>query len=313
MGRVCSVIREGRYCLRPNLKCHFSGIPARYPGRRQWIRVVFIGHPAVFRSIHVLLGTQYFLPSSLFFFWCSWTSLSPSVRLFCWTYFQGFRSTWRLWMVRGDVPILFLSWSFLFLFVRRFLGRLRVFSGFSAFLRIPVLSESRLQFPAEETGWKPSHLGCPRVPASRQLAHPGSKPSHLGCPRVSASRQMAHPGWKPCHLEAGSSTTSKGSSGTDRSAAPSGHPFALKLQECASKSASSSGVSGWISWGGRVPWREGKPRRHLVRRAPGQQASTQLGGKKRNTVCLRAGPCAGGVTAKQNPETSSLFYFPPFF
>ena len=109
-----------------------------------------------------------------------------------------------------------------FLFVRRFLGRSRVFRGFRHFCGFPVLSESRLQFPAEETGWKPSHLGCPRVPASRQLAHPGSKPSHLGCPRVSASRQMAHPGWKPCHLEAGSSTTSKGSSGTPRFRRPSG-------------------------------------------------------------------------------------------
>ena len=141
--------------------------------------------------------------------------------------------------------------------MRRFLGRSRVFRGFRLFCGFRVLSESRLQFPAEETGWKPSHLGCPRVPASRQLAHPGSKPSHLGCPRVSASRQMAHPGWKPCHLEAGSSTTSKGSSGTDRSAAPSGHPFALKLQEYASKSTSSSGVSGWISWGGKGSLRDG--------------------------------------------------------
>ena len=76
-----------------------------------------------------------------------------------------------------------------FLFVRRFLGRSRVFRGFRHFCGFPELSESRLQFPAEETGWKPSHLGCPRVPASRQLAHPGWKPCHLGCPKVAASRQ----------------------------------------------------------------------------------------------------------------------------
>ena len=117
-----------------------------------------------------------------------------------------------------------------FLFVRRFLGRSRVFRRFRLFYGFPVLSESRFQFPAEETGWKPPHLGCPRVPASRQLAHPGSKPSHLGCPWLSASRQMAHPGSKPFHLEAGSGTTSKGSSGTPRFRRPAGTSLRPELR-----------------------------------------------------------------------------------
>ena len=63
---------------------------------------------------------------------------------------------------------------------------------------------------------------CPRVAASSQLAQPGWKPCHLGCPRVSASRQLAHPGWKPCQLEAGSTTTSPGSSGTSLFRRPAG-------------------------------------------------------------------------------------------
>ena len=204
------MIREGRYCLRPNFKCHFAGIPTRYPGRRQWIRVVFIGHPAV-------LGTKYVLPSSLSFSGVLGRRCRPPCGYFVGPVCRAavsprlFQSTTVPrgvcgWYV-GTYLFCFLSWAFLFLFVRRFLGRSRVFRGFRLFCGFPVLSESRLQFPAEETGWKPSHLGCPRVPASRQLAHPGSKPSHLGCPRVSASRQMAHPGWKPCHLEAGPNTT----------------------------------------------------------------------------------------------------------
>ena len=63
---------------------------------------------------------------------------------------------------------------------------------------------------------------CPRVASNSQLAQPGWKPCHLGCPRVPASRQLAYPGSKPCQLEAGSSTTSTGSSGTPRFHRPAG-------------------------------------------------------------------------------------------
>ena len=50
---------------------------------------------------------------------------------------------WRLWMVRGDVPILFLFWAFLFSLRAAVSRSFSRFSGFSAFLRIPgIVRES---------------------------------------------------------------------------------------------------------------------------------------------------------------------------
>ena len=50
-----------------------------------------------------------------------------------------------------------------------------------------------------------------------------------------------------------------------------------------------------------------------VRCASGQQASTQHSGNERNTVCLKSGPCTGGLTVKRKPEDeSSQFRFSLF-
>ena len=143
--------------------------------------------------------------------------------------------TRRMWMVRRDVPILlpfaarFLLRSVFgifpglscFLLVQRFLGRARVFRGFRHFRRFPVLSESRFQSP----GWKPS---SPRVPAPAGTAWMETLPSGLseGLRQSSAG----YPGWKPCHLEAGSSTTSTGSSGTPRFRRPAGTSLRPELR-----------------------------------------------------------------------------------
>ena len=51
-----------------------------------------------------------------------------------------------------------------------------------------------------------------------------------GLSEVPASRQLAYPGWKPCHLEAGSNTTSTGSSGTPRFRRPAGTSLRPELR-----------------------------------------------------------------------------------
>ena len=71
----------------------------------------------------------------------------------------------------------------------------------------------------------------PRVAASPRLAQPGWKPCHLGCPRVPASRQAGTP-W--VHLG---------------SAAPPGQPNLLDYVVYASCSSTSSGALGRMPWG----------------------------------------------------------------
>ena len=59
------------------------------------------------------------------------------------------------------------------LFLAVFSEVLTVSSRISSFPQILGLSESRRQSPwLAQPGWKPSHLGCPRVPACRQACSP---------------------------------------------------------------------------------------------------------------------------------------------
>ena len=62
---------------------------------------------------------------------------------------------------------------------------------------------------------------------SPRLAQPGWKPSHLVCPRVPASRQACSLGWSPSHLVSGSSSPSQPRQELLCSAAPPGEPFFL--------------------------------------------------------------------------------------
>ena len=76
----------------------------------------------------------------------------------------------------------------------------------------------------------------PPVP---RLAQPGWKPSNLGCPRVPAS--LAHPGWCPCQPRQELLC----------SAASPGQPFFLDYMVYASCSLSSSGALVRLPWGTR--------------------------------------------------------------
>ena len=85
-------------------------------------------------------------------------------------------------------------------------------------------------------------------PVSRP-AQPGWKPSHLGCSRVPACRQACSLGWSPSHLVSGSSSPSQPRQELLCSAAPPGQPFFLDYVVYASCSLSSSGALGRLPWG----------------------------------------------------------------
>ena len=151
--------------------------------------------------------------------------------------------TWRMWMVRRDVPILqlfaarFLHRSVFgifpglscLLFVQRFLGCARVFSGFSAFPQIPGFVRGSPPAPSWHSLGGNLAIwvvrGSPLVVRWHTLD--GNPASSRRGPALQALARQEHLG----------------------SAVPLGHPFVLKYEVYASYTSSSSGVLRWIPRG----------------------------------------------------------------